>query len=113
MPDRLFLPLNTDRYDMFFNGSKTWEIRGESNRFNIDTVRTGRAVEIRKGYQKKGALWGKIGRIQITSDIFNLSKWIYDAAIPTSDRQLLNQIRQYNYKYDKFIVFEVILDETR
>lgn len=113
MPDRLFLPLNTEWYDMFRNGSKTWEIRGESNRFNINTVRTGRAVEIRKGYQKKGALWGKVGKIQITSDISKLNKNIYDAAIPTSNHQLIKQIEAYNCKYDKFIVFEVILDETR
>ncbi len=109
MQNRLFLPLNTEWYNMFSNKTKTWEIRGISNRFNQNTVKTGRQVEIRKGYQKKGAIWGTVGQVVMVDNIFDLPKDIFAAAIPTDDEGLMTQIERYNYKYEQFIVFEVIL----
>jgi hypothetical protein len=109
MLDRLFLPLNTEWYNMFIDKTKTWEIRGISKCFNKSTVKTGRQVEIRKGYHKKSAIWGTIGQIVTTDNIFNLREDIFKAAIPTTDEDLMTQIERYNYKYDQFIVFEVIL----
>ena len=60
MKDRLFVPLNKHWYDLFPEGKKKWEIRGLSNQFNRQTVRVGRDVELRRGYVKEGAIWGKI-----------------------------------------------------
>lgn len=94
---------------MFLQKTKTWEIRGISNRFNPNTVKTGRKVEIRRGYQKNGALWGTIGKIVTIDNIFDLPEDIFNAAIPTEDKDLMTQIERYNYKYQQFIVFEVIL----
>jgi len=108
MRDRLFVPLNKEWYNMFLNLTKTWEIRGVSARFNTNTVKTGRAVELRNGYQKKGVIWGKIGKVVVIDNIFHLQQDIFDMAVPTHDPNLMQQLKEYNIKYDQFIIFEVI-----
>ena len=93
---------------MFLNLTKTWEIRGVSSRFNTGTVKTGRAVELRNGYQKKGTIWGKVGKIIIVDNIFHLPQDIFDMAVPIKDSHLMQQLEEYNSKYSQFIVFEVM-----
>mgnify|MGYP001767646252 CR=1 FL=1 len=70
MSDRLFVPLNKEWYNLFLAGKKKWEIRGYSSRFNEKTVKVGRSVELRKGYMKEGAIWGKIVEVHIVSTVY-------------------------------------------
>lgn len=114
MTNRLFVPLNTKWYELFKLGKKTVEIRGESNRFNWNTVKVGRKVELRRGYAKKGALWGTITNIWIDRHIYDLPKEVLKKAlpIPQSDKKVWKEIDEYNTKYGKFIAFEVKLDEA-
>jgi hypothetical protein len=109
--DRLFVPLNKKWYDLFKAGKKLWEIRAVSPRFNHKTVYTGRAVELRRGYTVKGALWGRIIDVAEMRDIYHLPKQILAEALPIdkSEKALWNEINSYNTKYDNFIAFKVKL----
>lgn len=107
--DRLFVPLNKKWYNLFLSGDKTWEIRAISSRFNTDTVKIGRRVELRNGYQKKGALVGKISNVITAYNIFKLPRPISNMALPAHEMSAgdWKQICDYNNKYDRLIVFEI------
>jgi hypothetical protein len=109
--DRLFVPLNKKWYDLFKAGTKLWEIRAVSPRFNHKTVYTGRTVELRRGYAVKGALWGRITDVAEMRDIYHLPAQILAEALPIdeSEKALWNEIDSYNTKYDRFIAFKVKL----
>jgi hypothetical protein len=108
--DRLFVPLNKHWYDMFKSGAKEWEVRGLCSRFNRQTVRVGRLVELRRGYMKEGALWGRIINEFITDNIYNIPIDIAVKTFPiSSDSPLWEEILKYNLKYSEFIVFKIEL----
>lgn len=113
MQDRLFVPLNKHWYDLFLEGKKKWEIRGLSNRFNRQTVRVGRDVELRRGYAKEGAIWGKIVEVHIVSTVYipiiNVLEELFP--IPKSS-PLWDEIQEYNAKYSKFIVFKIEVNKN-
>jgi hypothetical protein len=113
MKDRLFVPLNKHWYDLFLEGKKKWEIRGLSNRFNRQTVRVGRDVELRRGYAKEGAVWGKIVEVHIVSTVYipiiNVLEELFP--IPKSS-PLWDEIQEYNAKYSKFIVFKIEVNKN-
>ncbi|WP_033919613.1 hypothetical protein [Sphingomonas sp. 37zxx] len=59
--DRLFVPLATDPFMWFCSGRKKWELRKKGRQYTTDHVRTGRYVELRRGYtDSESALWGEI-----------------------------------------------------
>jgi ASC-1-like (ASCH) protein len=60
--DRLFVPLKSEPFSWFLSGAKLWELRRQSGQYkNIERLRLGRKVELRRGYgNPKDALWGKI-----------------------------------------------------
>lgn len=110
MVDRLFVPLNKEWFDLFEQHRKDWEIRGISARFNEKTVRIGRKVELRRGYQKKGALWGTIVDYMITENITDLPEEVIIRAIPkTLTPAMQTELDIYNEKYPSFITFKVVL----
>lgn len=63
--DRLFVPLTTEYWDAFNNGSKLWEVRNLGRNFSTQHVRVGRAVELRKGYSTSSSLWGVIHSVVV------------------------------------------------
>ena len=113
MQDRLFVPLNKHWYDLFLEGKKKWEIRGLSNRFNRQTVRVGRDVELRRGYAKEGAIWGKIVEVHTVSTVYIPIINVMDELFPIpANSPLWNEIREYNTKYSEFIVFKIELNKN-
>jgi len=111
MSDRLFVPLNKYWYNLFAEGKKKWEIRGLNNRFNLNTVKVGREVELRKGYRTNGALWGKIERVFVTDSVYDVPPEVKNELFPEPlEPQQREEIRHYNAKYTKFIVFKVRVD---
>lgn len=56
----LFIPLKTEYYEAFKDGSKTEELRIYGPRWNRDTCRVGREVVISKGYGKQNRMKGRI-----------------------------------------------------
>jgi hypothetical protein len=102
---------------MFLNGTKLWEIRAISPRFNKNTVYKGRYVEIRNGYQRKGAEFGKITNVILINDIYNISEEIIAECLPIAiNDPLWEEIDKYNEKYkgnfddEGFIVFKIRLE---
>ena len=64
MPDKnnkpLFIPLKTEFYEAFKNGSKTEELRRYGPRWNHDTCLIGRHVILSRGYGKQNRMSGVI-----------------------------------------------------
>ena len=60
----LFVPLRSEYYEAFANGSKTEELRLYGPRWNECTCVVGREVTLSKGYGKKHRLNGKIWRFK-------------------------------------------------
>ena len=56
----LFIPLKTEFYEAFANGSKHEELRLHGPRWNRKTCKLGREVVLSKGYGKHARLKGKI-----------------------------------------------------
>jgi hypothetical protein len=57
----LFIPLRTEYFEAFRNGTKTREYRTEGRMWNHLTCRPGRPVILSKGYGKAHRLNGVIG----------------------------------------------------
>jgi hypothetical protein len=51
--ESLFIPLKTQYYEEFVNGTKTIEYRQHGSRWNAKTCRIGRKVVISKGYGRQ------------------------------------------------------------
>lgn len=56
----LFIPLKTEYYRSFENGTKTHEYRRYSNRWDEVSCRIGRLVVLALGYSGPGRLRGKV-----------------------------------------------------
>ena len=56
----LFIPLRSEYYDAFADGSKTMELREYGPRWNERTCKIGRAVILSKGYGKKNRMVGRV-----------------------------------------------------
>lgn len=56
----LFIPLKTEFYEAFVNGSKTTEYRRHGPRWNSETCRVGRPVVLSKGYGKAHRTNGRV-----------------------------------------------------
>ncbi len=111
---RLFLPLNHIWYELFANGQKEWEIRGISDNFNQKTVKLGRTVEIRKGYQSS-PLWGIIKDKLIVDSMEEIPKTIYDKVVPPSVQEkpeVIDFIMKYKDKYKGFILFKIQIEKN-
>lgn len=65
----LFIPLNSEHYEAFKDGSKGDEYRLNGKRWNTKTCYVGRKVVLSKGYGKKNRLYGVITRVVIKKAI--------------------------------------------
>lgn len=66
---RLFVPLSTEPYRWFEDGSKSWELRRERGAFSEKHLVKGRLVELRRGYSTRDSLYGSIGSVIGGNDI--------------------------------------------
>ncbi len=60
----LFIPLNTEYFDAFADGSKREELRRYGPRWNENTCTVGRDVVLSKGYGKKHRMGGRIWKFK-------------------------------------------------
>jgi len=60
----LFIPLKTEYYEAFANGSKTEELRLYGPRWNENTCKVGRGVVLSKGYGKTARMTGKVWKFK-------------------------------------------------
>lgn len=60
----LFVPLNTEYYNAFADGSKREELRRYGPRWNEKTCPVGRAVVLSKGYRKAHRMTGEIWKFK-------------------------------------------------
>lgn len=60
----LFIPLNTEYYEAFENGTKTEELRLYGKRWNHNTCMVGREVILSKGYGKYARMKGRIWKFK-------------------------------------------------
>lgn len=65
MDNPLFIPLNTEHYEAFEDGSKITEYRIHGKRWHRGTVWVGRAVTLSKGYGKQNRLSGVVNKVEI------------------------------------------------
>ncbi len=56
----LFIPIKTEYFNAFLNGTKNTEYRKEGRMWNLGVCRTGRRVVLSKGYGKQHRLTGII-----------------------------------------------------
>lgn len=71
----LFIPLKSEYYEAFEDGSKTVEYRLHGNRWHRGTCWAGRPVTLSKGYGKKHRLSRVIKNVWLTDSI-NLDPYI-------------------------------------
>ena len=64
MSKPLFIPLKTEYFDRFADGTKTYELRLYGPRWNEKTCAVGREVILSKGYGKQHRLRGQIFSFQ-------------------------------------------------
>lgn len=114
----LFVPLNSEHYDNFHNGSKTFELRQGPKRWNSKTVYTGRQVIISKGYGKQNRMNGNIGYTFRFCSLFNLL--FHDSTIAKGSlwRQIMPHADSFEQAFDlakeiypkngNFIAFECL-----
>ena len=60
----LFVPLKTEYYEAFANGSKTEELRRYGPRWNEKTCPVGREVVLSKGYGKQHRMAGRVWKFK-------------------------------------------------
>lgn len=71
----LFIPLKTEHFNAFENGSKTWEYRLYGSRWNENTCQVGREVLLSCGYGKQRRLRGKIIAFVRSAEPTNTEAW--------------------------------------
>jgi ASC-1-like (ASCH) protein len=65
MKKRLFVPLSTEPFNEFANGSKTYELRVYGRQWTEKHVWSGRDVELRRGYSVGQSIHGTIGDVAV------------------------------------------------
>ena len=60
----LFIPLKTEYYESFKDGTKTKELRAYGPRWNHETCKEGRSVILSKGYGKQNRMKGRIWKFK-------------------------------------------------
>ncbi len=111
--NRLFLPLDEKWYQLFREGEKKWELRGINDIFNTRTIKEGRTVELRRGYQSD-PLWGIITERLVVNSFKEIPSTIFDETIPPAvrnDPDVMAFVKSYKDKYDTFILFKIRIIE--
>lgn len=115
---RLFVPLANDPFIWFVSGKKKWELRREGRAYTPKHLRTGRRVELRRGYSDaKRALWGAIVETFAAPSLYDFFERVpYQEVIPEA-RSLEEAIERarvilrVNANSDAVIGFRVALDD--
>ena len=84
--DRLFVPLSTEPYRWFTRGDKQWELRKRARQFTEKHVRSGRIVELRKGYSSKESTWGVIKDVITANSVSETFDRVpFEHIVPTAE----------------------------
>lgn len=110
MTDRLFVPLKKEPFNWFLQGCKTWELRGISGRFNKDKVKSGKSVELRKGYNGD-SLWGVIANCKTFDKLKNIPTSLRRDITPFMDEynNFEDKVKSIMSEYESYIAFNVDL----
>jgi hypothetical protein len=71
----LFIPLKTEFFAAFEQGSKTHEMRPYGKRWNESVCFVGRAVVLSKGYGKSNRLYGRITGFERDDSLTESEGW--------------------------------------
>ena len=106
--NRFFVPLNSEPFEDFKSGSKTYELRGYGRCYTGKHVYRGRVVELRKGYSGE-SLWGRITNVETGTLEEVLAKVPWQKIIPKakSRREAIGIINHLLGKRGRYIAFEV------
>ena len=106
---RLFVPLATTAFDWFKRG-KLWEIRNLKGQYNLNNVKAGKTVELRKGYNTNDSIWGFIEDVRQFIDIDDLLNNIeYELIIPdaTNLSEAKKLLKNFTSEGEKIIAFKI------
>jgi hypothetical protein len=117
--ERLFVPLATEPYRWFREGSKHWELRRNARQYSDRHVVCGRRVELRRGYSsRRDALWGTIEQVALAPSIAKFFKQVpFQQVMPTARTEeeaiaMAGTILRIDArKSDPVIGFRVLLDK--
>lgn len=112
MPDRLFVPLNTEPYRWFEAGEKDVELRGVDDRFNAKTVYSGRRAELRRGYSTDDSLWGTVQSVWFFEYLGQIPEKVdHNRIVPEVEYvDFVDRIGDVLGWRDRYIAFEVEID---
>jgi hypothetical protein len=107
--DRLFVPLNSEPFEDFKDGSKSYELRSYGRQYIEKFAYLGRDVELRKGYSGD-SLWGKIGcgEMGTLDEILCRVDWWKIFPKAGSKEEAINRIKKIVGIRNKYLAFEVI-----
>jgi hypothetical protein len=71
----LFIPLKSEFYAAFADGSKTTEYRKYGDRWNERTCVVGRRVTLSKGYGRQNRLYGVVAGFSVDRTICQSAAW--------------------------------------
>lgn len=71
----LFIPLKTEWFRAFADGSKTEEFRPLGPLWNPERCRVGRAVTLAKGYGRYERLQGIVSGFRVEHDVSKIKGW--------------------------------------
>lgn len=71
----LFIPLKTQYFEAFKNGTKDTEFRVYGPRWNEDTCFVGRRVTLSKGYGKHERMSGQVTAFKFSSEPTRTASW--------------------------------------
>ena len=111
----MFVPLKSEHFDNFVNGSKRYEIRACSRGFTEKFVYEGRRVVLSDGYGKQRRLEGNIGKVVIGSleEIFGVIDYLEIVPEKLLPERVMDEIKTLLKNPEKYTAFEVILDEEK
>lgn len=109
---RLFVNLAYRPHDQFADGSKKYECRAYSNRWNERNVVSGRRVELFRAYRRGYSLWGAVDDVHIGPLERIFEEIDFKQAIPhaTNLDDAIASVKKFVGDHEKYIVFRVTLD---
>jgi len=106
----LFVPVTSTVFDWYYNDKKIFELRTYGKKWNEKYIYKNRPVKIRKGYNTKSEIRGKIGKIVIGSIEKIFIKIPFKEIVPIAKTEefALEIINSILPASEKYIAFEII-----